>query len=289
MADKNTNKKPRRWRLGIVLLVLGVAIACGEGLGGFLISSADEVDIGRGVDDQIEQEYRIVQDSDPVAQWARALVVPLERASADFRDPADIGGFKVEVIADDELINAFAAPGGYTYLSTGLILNATTCAEIAGVMGHELAHVTERHGVKNIEDAYAVELATTWLLGEGLAAEGAKTIHGFLMATTYSQEHENEADEYGLQIAYNAGYNPYGLVDFFEKLLALSEGSVQVPQFLSSHPATQDRIQAVDNMIQSLYGGAVIRNQTQTDECIETQIQLAEVQTLIRSGSLATR
>ena len=281
----NAKKNRRRlwlWTAVVSGFVVGL-YACGGGLGFSLISDQQEVEIGTGVDQEIEGTYAIVNDNDPVAVWARDLVRPLETASTAWRDPADIGGFKVEVIADDELVNAFAAPGGFTYISTGLILQATTCAEIAGVMSHELTHVTERHSVKNIEEAYGVSVVTSWFLGEGLATEVIGGLYSFLQSTTYSQEHEAEADDVGLQIAYAAGYNPYGLVDFFEKLLALS-GGASVPTFLSSHPATQDRINDTGQKIQQLYGSKVVRGSTQTYDCMNTSLQLADVQAAIRAG-----
>lgn len=263
------------------------AASCGDGLGGILISDAKEVEMGKGVDDQIRLEYRLAAVNDPATKWLTEFVTPLATASAQFRDPADIGGFKVAVIVDDELVNAFAAPGGYTYVSTGLILNAATCAEIAGVMGHELAHVTERHGVKSIEGAYGVQIISQWFLGDGsLASDAAQTIYAFLANTQFSQDHEAEADAVGLRIAHDAGYNPYGLVDFFTKLLAL-EGGASVPEFLSSHPATQSRISDVSTAIETRYGDGVNPGSTQSYNCLGTTMSLEQLKAHVQSGQIA--
>ncbi len=274
------------FKLTLVASLAFGASACGDGLGGLLISSAQEVEMGAGVDQQIRQESKIATETDPITVWARELTAPLVEASREFRNPDDIGGYKVFVIVDDELVNAFAAPGGYTYLTTGLIKNATTCGEIAGVMGHELGHVTERHSVKNIEGAFAVQIATEWFLGEGLASDATNTIFAFLQNTEFSQDAESESDEVGLQIAYKAGYNPYGLVDFFAKLLELQGGASAIPTFLSSHPATQDRIDNVSADIQAMYND-VMQGTTQTYDCIGTTQQLAAIQAHIASGSIA--
>ncbi len=259
---------------------------CGDGLGGFLVSDEQEVEMGAGVDQQLRAEYRLAAADDPSARWLVELIGPLAQASAQFRDPNAIGGYKVAIIVDDQLINAFAAPGGFTYLSTGLILQSETCAEIAGVMGHELAHVTERHGVKSIEEAYGLQVVSEFFLGEGLAADAAQTIYAFLSNTTFSQEHESEADAVGLQVAHDAGYNPYGLVDFFAKLLAL-QGENMVPQFLSSHPATDARIASVTSQIESRYGDSVNPGTTQTYDCVGTAMSLEQLKAHVRSGQIA--
>lgn len=275
----------------VVLLVMALALstsAC-AGFGGHLVSDAEEVKIGQQVDGSIEQEYAILADNDPVTRWARQIVTPLETASKPFRDPADIGGYKVEVIADNDLVNAFAAPGGYTYLSTGLILKASTCAEIAGVMGHELAHVTEQHGVEAIEAQYGTAFLAQLVLGEGLATDVVNGVQAFLLNTTYSRDKEEEADEIGLQIAFGGGYNPYGLVDFFEKLLAMKGGSGGPPKFLSSHPATKDRIKDVSNRIQKRYGDRVVRGQRPKYTCPAGATPLADIQKRIRDGRINVR
>lgn len=258
-------------------LILGLTAT---GCGGALISNQQELQIGAGVDEQIETEYRIVSASDPVAKWARDFVSPFANASKKFRDPSEFNGYKVEVIADDELVNAFAAPGGFVYISTGLIKQARTCAEIAGVMGHELAHVTERHSARQLEKAFAAQLASDFFLDDGLTKTAAETIFGFLQATKFSRDHEREADQVGLQISRDAGYDPDGLARFFEKLLALQKGS-QPPEFLSSHPATDSRIRDVRAAIQKRYGN----NPGGSAEC-KTSTKLAALQQRINSGQI---
>jgi predicted Zn-dependent protease len=255
------------------------------GCGG-LISNQQEVELGRGIHDQIRAEYRLVAEDDPLTQWAVELTDPLVTASARFRDPAEIEGYSVRVIADDELVNAFAAPGGYTYLSTGLILQSGTCSEIAGVMGHELAHVTERHGIERVEKGMAAQTLADMLLEEGLAKDAAVTIWAFLQSTKFSREDESEADAVGLQIAHDAGYNPYGLVVFFEKLIVLSGGK-SPPSFLSSHPASADRVKAVSADIQDRYGGDVQRDRAPPAiDCEGTKMSLEQVKARIRDGKM---
>ncbi len=261
-------------------IALALLTGCGS-----LISNQQEVDIGQNVHQQLSQQYVLVADDDPVSVWARDFVRPLEAASAPHRPPSEINGYKVAVIHDDDLVNAFAAPGGFTYLTTGLVLQASDCAEIAGVMGHELAHVTERHGVEAIEKAFAAEQLAAFFLDEGLAKDGALLIFQVLQSTKFSREDEAEGDEVGLQIAHDAGYSPYGLADFFGKLLALEKraGGSALPEWLSSHPATADRVAAVKASIQRRYGASARPDQNR--RC-RTKTTLEAVKARIKGGQL---
>lgn len=263
------------------VIFLAVVAVLAQGCGGALISNKQERAIGKGVHGELKKEYRLVHSSDPVAKWAKAFVKPLEKSSKRFRNPREIGGYKVAVIADDKLLNAFAAPGGYTYLSTGLILSASNCAEIAGVMGHELAHVTQRHGAKSIEKAFAAQQLIGFFLGDGVTSDAATLMFAFLQGTTFSQDQESESDSVGLRITKSAGYDPHGLSGFFRKLLKKEKGGT--PQFLSSHPATKKRIRSVDREIKRRYGRKVKRGKK--TRC-RTKMKLAEVKRRIRSGKM---
>ena len=251
-----------------IFLLLGMMLL--TGCGGILISAKEERQIGRQVHGEIIKEYKLVKPDDPLGKWALEFLRPLKRASAKFRSLESVGGYRIYIIADDKLVNAFAAPGGYTYISTGLILSADNCAEIAGVMGHELAHVTERHGVKKLESSMAVEAAGGVLFGEGGGKESAQMIWGFLQNTSFSREDESEADEVGLQISKSAGYDPYGLAAFFRKLMAQGSGG---PEFLSSHPASSRRVRTVERSIKRRYGKQVKAGQLGSTEC-RTRLKL---------------
>jgi len=260
------------------LIALG---ALATGCGGALISNQQEKQIGAGVDEQIEKEYRILSADDPVSKWAVEFVRPFSNASKAFRDPSDFGGYKIEVIADDALINAFAAPGGYVYISTGLIKASDDCAEIAGVMGHELAHVTQRHSARQIEKAFAAQLVSDFFLDEGLTKAAAETLFGFIQATKFSRDHEREADAVGLQISREASYDPDGLARFFKKLLGQGASP---PEFLSSHPATDDRIRDVRAAIKKRYGA----NPGGTKAC-RTAMKLPQIKAHLSGGKTRTK
>jgi predicted Zn-dependent protease len=262
-------------RICVLALVALFVTGCGS-----LISPRQELQIGDGVHKELKKQYRLVDPSDPLAVWAVDLVKPMEQASRPFRNPDEIGGYKVAVIADDKLINAFAAPGGYTYIATGLILQSSSCAEIAGVMGHELAHVTQKHGVKALETAMAAQTLADMLLGEGtISSQAAQTIIGVLQSTKFSRENESESDEVGLQISAESGYNPHGLAEFFKKLLGKDGG---VPEFLSSHPATDNRIKEVRAQISKRYGNKYDAKKVHDGQCQGTKMQLDAVKARIK-------
>ncbi len=268
-------------------------VACGGGgggLGGLLVSDDEEVEIGTGVDEQIEQEFVIAKDGDAAATWARQMVEHMEPASKPFRDPEDFGGYKVELIADDELVNAFAAPGGFVYITTGLVLKAESCGEVAGVVGHELAHVTERHGVKQLEDALLVGAITELFVDDELAAGVTQLAFDILVGTQHSQAHESEADDVGLQISHDADYNPYGIVVFFQRLLALEREAGGTPdwlQFFSTHPATEDRVNAAIARIGELYPGLLESDPSY--ECQGTTLDFEAVRQHILDGKVEVR
>ena len=277
-----------RWNhLFAACALLALTAAGCSGLSRVLISNEQELEIGAGVDLQIEAEYRILDDADPVAVWARQLVGHMVPHSARFRDPAQVNNYSVKVIYDNSLVNAFAAPGGYTYIATGLVLEAATCAEIAGVMGHELAHVTQRHGVKRLTGAAVTLGLTSAVLSGGLTQDVIVGIYGFLMNTTFSRKDETEADEVGVQIMHASGYNPYALADFFRTLARMSSG--RVPTFLSSHPDSGDRAEAIESIIRQRWSGLTRNSTSHQFTCQGTRMQLPEIKQRLQAGNVQVR
>jgi predicted Zn-dependent protease len=154
-------------------------------------------------------------------------------------------------VVEDEDLNAFAAPAGHIYVHTGTVLAARNASELVGVIAHEIGHVAHRHIANNYNRqrntglAYQVGVLAGALLGGNLGASAAQ-LGGGLAATaylnTFGREAEMEADAFAVDAMPPAGWDPNGLVSFFQTLQA--EGGASVPTFLSSHPATADRIAA---------------------------------------------
>jgi predicted Zn-dependent protease len=160
-------------------------------------------------------------------------------------------------VVDDEVLNAFAAPAGYVYVNTGIILAAANVSELAGVMAHEVGHVALRHIAKNYNKQRGAGIlyqlgalgAAIFLPGAGAAAAqlgGQLAILGVL--NSFSREAEAEADAFAVQVMPKAGWDPQGLVSFFQTLSQETKGG-RPPEFLSSHPTTESRIEATAKLI----------------------------------------
>jgi predicted Zn-dependent protease len=157
--------------------------------------------------------------------------------------------FIIKVIDSDE-INAFALPGGFFYVNSGLVLRADEEAQLAGVMAHEIAHVTARHGTKNATKGELTQLAMIPLIllwPGGWAGYGIYQGLNFVIPLSYlkfSRDAEREADYLGLQYMYKAGYDPNAYVSFFEKIQAEERRKPgSIPKVFSTHPPTPERIQ----------------------------------------------
>lgn len=222
-----------------------------------VISPDDENKLGLQFKQELEQKQHVVYYDDPT-------VVAYVRGVADRvivfgkRDRPDVQ-WQVNVIDDPKTVNAFATPGGYLYVYSGLILAADNEAELAGVMAHETGHVVARHSARQMVDAYGIEAVSAMVLGKnpGLVGSLASGVgeKGFMLANSRSDE--TEADEYGARYASAAGYDPHGLVTFFTKLRAQEGNSPRVLAILSDHPSTPDRIDHVNAYIaQQHLGGS---------------------------------
>ncbi|MFQ5816602.1 MAG: M48 family metallopeptidase [Terriglobia bacterium] len=216
-----------------------------------LYSLEAEVRLGKQLAQMIEQSAKLVDDP-VIAGYVDQVAQNLVRNS-DARVP-----FTVKVI-DSEEINAFALPGGFFYINSGLILAATEEAELAAVMAHEIAHVTARHATKQATKAQILNWAMIPLiifLPAGAAGYGIYQGLSFgipLAFLKFSRNSEREADFLGLQYMYKAGYDPTSFITFFEKLLEKERkrpGSI--PKIFASHPPTKERVKRAQKEIAEL-------------------------------------
>lgn len=216
-----------------------------------LYSLEKEIAIGKQLAQQIERSVRLVDDP-VVNEYVNRVGQNLVRNS-DARVP-----FTIKVI-DSGVLNAFALPGGFFYVNSGLILRADEEAELAGVMAHEISHVTARHATKNATKAQIMNLAmipAIIFLPGGWAGWGIYQGINFIIPPTFllfSRNAEREADFLGLQYMYKAGYDPNAYVSFFEKIQAEERrrpGSI--PKLFSSHPPTPERIQNTQKEIATI-------------------------------------
>ncbi|HVK98314.1 MAG TPA: M48 family metallopeptidase, partial [Dongiaceae bacterium] len=192
---------------------------------------------------------------------AEELLEPLIRPLLDANDDQRFK-FRFHISRDDE-VNAFALPGGQVVINSGLILKADNASELLGVVAHEMMHVTEQHGMRNIMGTAGIYLTVNAVLGDmsGLLAVVADAAP-FLINQTYSRGFESAADRHGVALLHEAQIDPAGLTRFFEKLKQeeekrlkelAGEDNSELAQaglsLLSTHPATDDRIQQLQELI----------------------------------------
>src|SRR2546426_556863 len=201
-----------------------------------------EIAIGKSLAQEVERSSKLIDDP-VVTEYVNRVGQNLVRNS-DAKVP-----FTIKVIDSDE-VNAFALPGGFFYVNSGLILRAQEESELAGVMAHEISHVTARHGTRQATKGELMQLATIplILLGPGgWAGYGIYQGLNLAIPITYlkfSRDAEREADFLGLQYMYKAGYDPNSYVTFFERIQADEKRRPgTIPKVFSSHPPTPERIE----------------------------------------------
>ena len=220
----------------------------GVGKGINLFSLEREIALGKQLAQEVERSSKMIDDP-VVTEYVNRVGQNLVRNS-DSRVP-----FTIKVIDSDE-VNAFALPGGFFYVNSGLILRANEESELAGVMGHEIAHVCARHGTKNATKGELMQLASIpAMIFIPYSLAGYALYQGLNLAIPltflkFSRDAEREADFLGLQYMYKAGYDPNSYVTFFERIQADEKRHAgTIPKVFSTHPPTPDRIEAAQKEI----------------------------------------
>lgn len=230
------------------------------------VTIKDEKEMGHKFDVMVRSNMGIIEDPE-VSQYVNSIVQRLVKVI-----PPQPFVFKATVVLHNSL-NAFAVPGGYVYVFTGLIMNMDREEELAGVLAHELAHVTQHHVASRLERAQFVTLGSLLLAIAGVAAGGSgggALAVGALGAgqsamLNYSRMDETEADQIGLQYLVAAGYPPQGMIDGFKVLRQKSWMSgTSVPTYLSTHPAIGDRINGLQARIQGM--GKAVQGRVQDNK-----------------------
>ena len=207
-----------------------------------------EIALGKSLAQDVERQAKVIDDP-VVSEYVNRVGQNLVRNS-DAQVP-----FTIKVL-DDDSVNAFALPGGFFYVNSGLILKADNEAELAGVMAHEIAHVAARHGTKQDTRGQVASYATIPLIflggwtGYGIRQAASLAIP--LGMLQFSQGFEKQADNLGLQYMYKTGYDPVEFVNFFEKIQAMEKTKKgTINKLFSSHPMTDDRIKDAQEHIEN--------------------------------------
>jgi predicted Zn-dependent protease len=225
-------------------------VGCNKGLGNWY-SLDKQVAMGRAYSQQVEHGAKMV--SDPIiTEYVNRIGQNLVRNS-DAKVP-----FTIKVIDTDE-INAFALPGGFFYVNSGLILAADNEAELAGVMAHEIGHVAACHVAREQTRGNIVNLASIPLIfvpGGWAVYEGTQAALGIGVPLTFmkfSRNFEAEADFLGMEYMYKAGYDPQSFISFFEKIEAQEKKKPgTLAKAFASHPMTPDRVASAQNEMRTV-------------------------------------
>jgi len=213
------------------------------------ISLEKEIALGKQLAQEVERQVKLINDPE-ITEYVSRVGQNIVKNS-DAKVP-----FTIKVVDSDE-INAFALPGGFFYVNSGLITSADEESEMAGVMAHEIAHVAARHGTEQYTKGTIANYATIPLifLGGGLGY-GLYNAAGFLIPLQFlhfSRRAETEADFLGLQYMYKTGYDPTAFVSFFEKIQAQEKKKPgKLAKAFSTHPPTGDRIEKTQANIASI-------------------------------------
>jgi len=222
--------------------------------GACAMTTEEEKKLGKKVLLEIEKEADFVQDLNVQAY--------VEKVGYSLVDQLDLNPFEFKFYVINELDpNAFAVPGGYIFINTGLIALAENEQEIAGVLAHEISHVTQRHISKLIEKSKTLTLATLGAMIAGMIAgrggAGSAAAVSMAQATAgaltlkFSREIEQDADQHGFNLLIKAGYDPNGMINFFKRLQKVSLAMApKVPAYLLNHPAIENRISLLENILQ---------------------------------------
>ena len=250
----------------------------GKGVNFFSIER--EIALGKSLAQEVERSSKMIDDP-VVTEYVNRVGQNLVRNS-DAQVP-----FTIKVIDSDE-VNAFALPGGFFYVNSGLILRAQEEDELAGVMAHEISHVTLRHGTKQATKAEMIQLgamAAMIFVPYGWAGYGIYEGMNLAIPLTFlkfSRDAEREADFFGIQYMYKAGYDPNAYVTFFERIQADEKrrpGSI--PKFFSTHPPTPERIELAQKEIARIL--------PDKDEYIVTTSEFDSVKSRLRNVMFARK
>ncbi|HEX8170525.1 MAG TPA: M48 family metallopeptidase [Thermoanaerobaculia bacterium] len=242
----------KRSIVALAILTL-VSAGCGSGGGGKdfnLISIQEEWQLGQQLQQEVSSQVRL--NNDPVVN---SYINDLgQRLVA--RTPAPFNQLPWTFhVVQDPAINAFAIPGGHVYVNTGLIAAAENASELAGVMAHEISHVTARHSTEQISRQYGLSILAGLVLGQNpsqMSQIVAQIVAGGAVAR-FSRDAEREADERGIQLMSDAGYNPSGMAAMFRILEAHAKSEPsRVEQFFSTHPTTESRVRDAESRAQKI-------------------------------------
>jgi predicted Zn-dependent protease len=242
--------RSRRASIVALALCVGLSVRCNrvtDAATWLLVSDAEEDRIGDNLYAEMmadTTEYPEYDDSPELLAYVDSIGRVLVDHQTTRPETEDLQ-YDFTVIDKDTVVNAFAIPGGHVFVYTGLILAVRNEAELAGVLAHELAHITKRHGIERLLNGKAADFAAGLILGDSSVVK--KVVLG-LAFLKMSRNDEYEADSCSIEYLISSGYNPNGMRDFLKMLAERSSWRFEP---LSTHPEGEKRMEAANDIIRS--------------------------------------
>lgn len=213
------------------------------------VTESEEQQIGADVSLRLRMRFGVVQDRD-VHRYVSSVGMLLAQESGRAGLPWRF------VVLDTDGVNAFASPGGYVHITRGALALIRNEAELAGVLGHEITHVTEKHTINAIRKSKAVQLGADRAGGSkaALVKQMTSKVYEMVIENSFDRGDENEADEKGVRLAAKVGYAPAGLADFLTRLAERNRHQKERNGLFASHPETQERIASIRDEAAGLTG-----------------------------------
>lgn len=262
----------------LLLMLSGAAVSsgCATGPGGkatdvaadVLLPPKQEEKLGNQMRQDVLKEVEVL-DNPRIQQYVDELGRKAVRSAGRYREIPQGIDFSFTVIDEPETINAFAMPGGEIFVYTGLLKAVDSESELMAVLAHEVAHVTERHVAERLVAAYGLNALAGAALGNnpGLVSELVANVaaQGYLLKHSRSQE--SEADRTGIKYMSKAGYDPKGMISFFQEMQ--QQGGPRPPEFLSSHPLPETRVREARKIISNLRSPGTQVNQQRYQQMVQ--------------------
>ena len=250
-------------RLSVALLAVAcvTTVACG-------VSQQQEVELGAGAAAQVSEQLPLVKDA-AVVRYVTSLGNQLAQAT----DSRGLSWYFT--VVDSKEINAFALPGGWVCVNRGLIEKATNMSELAGVLAHEIGHITRRHSVQQMQQGQGANVGLSLLctltnVCESGATQAAINIGGSALFAKFSRGDEAQADEEAVATVVKAGISPLGIPEMFRLLLSARQSNPNsLDAFFASHPMEESRITATEAQI-AKYPASALQRLTRDTNAFQT-------------------
>jgi len=251
--------------LGIFVALAFTLSSCDKNDNISVFSIQNDLELGQEVDQQItsDPQFSILdrnQNPQAYAYLDSMTGAILQSDAVAYRDEF---AWEFKIINDSQTLNAFATPGGYIYVYTGLIKYLDEPDALAGVMAHEIAHADLRHTSRNLQRKYGVSILLSIVLGEdpGQLEQIAGQVAGTLSGLSFSREFERESDAKSVEYLADTEYGCQGAKLFFQKLEASGQGG-DTPQFLSTHPSPDNRVSDIEDKVSEVGCATDLQNPT---------------------------